>query len=126
MCTVLPPPGVNPNAVNKIYQYHYQLWHATLMQPPPLQVQCHPYLSQNNLIDFCRKNGIWITAYSPLGGPTGFSPLRKGNSPQPLTDSRIKELADKYGKTSAQIILRYLVSLEFCTLRSGGFYKKKV
>jgi len=86
------------------------------MQPPPLQVECHPYLSQNNLIDFCRKNGIWITAYSPLGGPTGISPLCKGNSPQPLKDPKTKELAgkygktsDKYGKTSAQIILRDLV-----------------
>jgi len=95
------------------------------MQPHPLQVECHPYLSQNNLIDFCRKNGIWITAYSPLGGPTGIFPLRKGNSPQPLKDPKTKELADKYDKISSQIILRYLVSLkeEFCTLRSGGFCK---
>jgi len=124
MFTVLLPPGVNRNAVNKIYQYQYQLWHATLIQPPPLQVECHRYLSQNNSIDFCRKNGIWITAYSPLGAPTGISPLRKGNSPQPLKDPKTKELADKY-KTSPQIIPRYLASLkeEFCTLRSGGFYK---
>ena len=125
MCTVLLPPGVNPNAVNEVYQYHYQLCHATLMQPPPLRVECHPYLSQNNLIEFCRKNGIRITACSPLGGPTGISPLRKGNSPQPLTDPKIRELAGKHGKTSAQIILIHLVSLkeEFRTLRSEGFYK---
>jgi diketogulonate reductase-like aldo/keto reductase len=59
-------------------------------------------------------------------GATGIFPLRKENSPQPLKDPRIKELADIYGKTSAQIILRYLVSLkEFCTLRSEGFYKTK-
>lgn len=92
---------------------------------PHLQVECHPYLSQNNLIEFCRKNGIWITAYSPLGSPAGTSPVRSENSPKPLKDPKIQEMADKYGKTSAQIILRYLVSLkeEFCTLRSGGFYK---
>jgi diketogulonate reductase-like aldo/keto reductase len=64
------------------------------------------------LIEFCRKNGIWITAYSPLGGSTDTSPLRKGNSPRPIMDPKIKELAGKYGKTSAQIILRYLVSLK--------------
>ena len=93
------------------------------MQSPPVQVECHPYLSQNNLIEFCRKNGTWITAHSPLGGPTGISLLRKGNSPQPLKDPKIKALEDKYGKASAQIILRYLVSLkeEFCALRSEGF-----
>ena len=92
---------------------------------PHLQVECHPYLSQNNLIEFCRKNGIWITAYSPLGSPAGISPVRNENSPEPLKDPKIQEMADKYGKTSAQIILRYLVSLkeELCTLRSGGFYK---
>lgn len=92
---------------------------------PHFQVECHPYLSQNNLIEFCRKNGILITAYSPLGGPTGFSPVRKEHSPEPLKDPKIQQLADKYGKTAAQIILRYLVSLkeEFCTIRSGGFKK---
>ncbi|GFG35827.1 hypothetical protein Cfor_07247 [Coptotermes formosanus] len=79
------------------------------IRPVVNQVECHPYLNQNNLIEFCRNQGIWITAYSPFAGPTSIAPLHKGDTPEPLQDPKIKELADKYGKTPAQIILRYLV-----------------
>jgi diketogulonate reductase-like aldo/keto reductase len=75
------------------------------------QVECHPYLNQTKLIEFCKEKGIWITAYSPFAGPTSIAPLHKGESPEPLKDPKIKELAEKYRKTVAQVILRYLVSL---------------
>jgi aldehyde reductase len=87
---------------------HLPLWYSALL----LQVECHPYLNQSKLIEFCGKNGIWITAYSPFAGPTSIAPLHKGDTPEPLKDPKIQELSEKYGKTSAQIILRYLVSLK--------------
>jgi aldehyde reductase len=74
------------------------------------QIECHPYLNQTKLIEFCKQRGIWITAYSPFAGPTSIAPFHKGEAPEPLKDPKIKELADKYGKTVAQVILRYLVS----------------
>ncbi len=59
------------------------------------QMEFHPYLVQQNLIDYCNENGIVYEAWSPL---------MQGKM---LSDSLINKLAAKYGKTAAQIILRW-------------------
>jgi aldehyde reductase len=72
-----------------------------------LQVECHPYLNQTKLIAFCKERGIVVTAYSPLGSP---NTIAKEDLPAPLKDPKLQGIANKHGKTVAQIILRYLVS----------------
>ena len=59
------------------------------------QMEFHPYLVQQNLLDFCADKGIQYEAWSPLmqGHIFDLGPL--------------KELAEKYGKTIAQIVLRW-------------------
>lgn len=37
--------------------------------PANLQIELHAYHQQKELVDFCKKNNIVITAYSPLGSP---------------------------------------------------------
>lgn len=59
------------------------------------QMEFHPYLVQHDLIDYCNENNIRYEAWSPL---------MQG---QILSDDTIKKLADKYNKTTAQIILRW-------------------
>lgn len=75
-----------------------------------LQVECHPYLIQKKLSDFCKEKGILITAYSPLGSPN--RPWAKPDDPKLLDDKKLIELGKKYNKTSAQILLRYQVRIK--------------
>ncbi|WP_085993498.1 aldo/keto reductase [Oceanobacillus senegalensis] len=60
------------------------------------QVEYHPYLQQKELKNFCEEHKIQLEAYSPLM-----------NGRDILHDEVIKELAEKYGKTPAQVILRW-------------------
>lgn len=61
------------------------------------QVEYHPYLSQKPVLDFVRKNGWVLTAYSPVA---------RGKV---LNDAALKEIGLKHGKSPAQVTLRWLM-----------------
>ena len=63
------------------------------------QIETHLYFTQKKLHDFMLKYGCLHQSWSPFGG-TGASILK---------DNTLKMVASKYGKTPAQILLRYLL-----------------
>lgn len=71
------------------------------------QIECHPALNQKKLIALCAANDIVVSAYCPLGRP---DPAKK--LPNFIYDDKVQAIADKYKKSTAQVVLRYLVRLE--------------
>jgi len=69
--------------------------------PQVLQVEHHPHYVQRDLLEYCSKNRIHYQAYSSLGTTV------QGLSNPLLNDQVIQEFAQKYSKSSAQLLLRW-------------------
>ena len=65
--------------------------------PAANQIENHPLLPQQEIVDFCKSRGIHVTAYSPFGS-TG-SPLFK--------DERVVKAAEEAGTTPGGVLLSY-------------------
>lgn len=74
-----------------------ELLEQTDVLPAVDQVESSPTFPNQDLIDFCHGKDIAVEAWSPLGG-TG------GNL---LTDQRLLDIGEEYGKSSAQVVLRW-------------------
>jgi diketogulonate reductase-like aldo/keto reductase len=73
---------------------------AMRLCPEPLvtlQAEYHPYLDQSKVLAFCRRAGLVLTAYCPLGRGRLFK------------DPVVADIARAKGRTVAQVALRWLV-----------------
>jgi diketogulonate reductase-like aldo/keto reductase len=64
------------------------------------QVEYHPFTSQGDLLEFCLDHGVVLTAYSPLA---------RGRV---VGNETLEGIGERYGKTAAQVALRWLVQQE--------------
>jgi len=78
------------------FQPHHldDLLQSCEVTPAVNQVELHPLLPQKELLGYCEEKGIRLQAWSPL---------MQGN----LDVALLNELGEKYGKTPAQIVLRW-------------------
>ncbi len=72
------------------------------IKPEVNQIESHPYLQQTELLEYCKKNNIHYTAYSPLGAGKSDDKLSSL-----ITNSSIQSIARKNKCTSAQILLKW-------------------
>jgi diketogulonate reductase-like aldo/keto reductase len=63
------------------------------------QIELHPWLARKDIVGWCKQRGILLEAYSPL--------VRATKTEDPL----LLPLAKKYGKTTAQILLRWSLQM---------------
>ncbi|WP_394138073.1 aldo/keto reductase [Cytobacillus oceanisediminis] len=74
------------------------------IKPMVNQVELHPLLNQSELREFCKKQEIQIEAWSPLA------------QGELLENAALKEIAEKYSKSVAQVILRWDLQNEIVTI----------
>ena len=82
--------------VSNFLRHHLEELMETAEIPPMVdQLEFHPGWMQQDTVSFCQQNGILVEAWSPLG------------SGKLLQDPQLCEIAAKYGKSTAQLCLRW-------------------
>jgi len=74
--------------------------------PAAHQLECHPYLQQQDFYDWQQSKGIHVTQYSPFGNQNPI--YSKGQEMGKLIDDPVlAEIGKKYNKTGAQVALAW-------------------
>jgi alcohol dehydrogenase (NADP+) len=99
-----------------------KLCKTATVKPHNLQSECHAYWPQFELQELCKRHGISFTAYGPIGSP-GLSNFSFGDDSKPreepkvlLKDEAVLKMAEKYHKSPAQILLRWLIQRDICVI----------
>jgi alcohol dehydrogenase (NADP+) len=77
--------------------------------PEMNQIEMHPFLPQDKLVDFCRSNGILLTAYSPLGSGDRSTSIKKPDEPSLLENPTVNEIASIHKASPAQVLIAFSI-----------------
>ncbi|XP_062067002.1 prostaglandin-E(2) 9-reductase-like isoform X2 [Lepus europaeus] len=88
------------------------------------QVECHLYLNQSKLLEFCKSKDIVLVAYSALGSHRDPKWVDQ-SAPVLLEDPVVCDLAKKHKRTPAQIALRYQLQRGVVVL-AKSFTEKRI
>jgi len=77
------------------------------VKPSMLQIESHPYLTQQRLIRLAKQYGLNVTAFSPLGALSYVEIDMATNNESVLDKTVVKNAASRLGKTPAQVVLRW-------------------
>ncbi|XP_028621663.1 prostaglandin-E(2) 9-reductase-like [Grammomys surdaster] len=88
------------------------------------QVECHPYLNQSKLLDYCKSKDIVLVAYGALGTQRCKKWIEE-NAPNLLEDPTLCAMAEKHKQTPALISLRYLLQRGIVVI-AKSFSEKRI
>jgi len=77
------------------------------IKPAMLQIESHPYLTQDALIRTARSYNIAVTAFSPLGALSYVSLDMASKGDSVLTETVVIKAAERASVTPAQVVLRW-------------------
>ena len=77
-----------------------ELLAVSKVTPAANQVEAHPYLQQPELFEFCKKKGIIVQAYSPLGNNTT-------GEPKTVDDAEVHAVAKELGMDPGQVLVSW-------------------
>jgi D-xylose reductase len=80
--------------------------YATI-KPSMLQIESHPYLTQEKLIRLAKQYNMAVTAFSPLGALSYLELDMAGAAESVIEQEIVKKAALRTGKTAAQVVLRW-------------------
>lgn len=87
---------IRATGVSNHHIHHLEeIFKVANVKPMVNQIELHPRLTQEPLRDFCKENSMVVTSWSPLA---------RGGL---LDNALLQEIGEKYGKTAAQIIIRW-------------------
>jgi alcohol dehydrogenase (NADP+) len=95
--------GVSNFSVKKLKK----LKMSAVQQPEMNQVELHPLLQQNDLWEYCRSEGILLTAYSPLGSGDRENSMKGDDEPNLMDIPEIRDIAKKHDATEAQVLISW-------------------
>ncbi len=85
----------------------HDLMNYAEIKPTALQIESHPYLTQERLITSALEYGLEVTAFSPLGALSYVELDMAGQQDSVLEKPAVKAAAARLGKTPAQVVLRW-------------------
>jgi alcohol dehydrogenase (NADP+) len=87
-----------------------QVRNATGQTPAVNQIELHPYLQQDALVEACEELGIAVTAYSPLGSPDSAAMMGRDDDLLLAQHPTIAQIAESHSATSGQVLIAWALA----------------
>ena len=104
--------GVSNFSISKIEEITAQ----TGIKPEMNQFERHVHLQQQELISYCRENGIFVTCYAPLGSGDRPARVRRDNEPSVMQNRIVLDLAAKNNISPAQLLIAWTLAKDLSVI----------